>query len=100
MPECDAIYIASYLFEIGPVLHGGMGETPLTHTEIEAWQRNTGIELEAWEAKVLHRLSLEYLSESQKATKPDAPAPWDNAPYLRLAAAKRMQRAIDAMLDD
>ena len=94
MPDCEAMYLVSYLYEIGPTLPKGMGDAPLTHTEIEAWQRNTGIQLDAWESRVLHAASLAYLSESQRATKPDAEAPWADAPYLKQQSnlvALRMQ---------
>lgn len=97
MPECEAMYLVSYLYEIGPTLPNGMGESPLTHTEISSWQQNTGVELSSWEARVLHRASLEYLSESQRATKPDAEAPWADAPYVKPLpnnVALRMQAAM------
>lgn len=76
LPPCDAGYLVKYLFDIGPVEPGGMGPAPLSHREIEAWQRNTGIELNAWEATTLRRLSREYLSMSQDATSPTCPSPW------------------------
>lgn len=83
MPECEAMYLVGYLYEVGPAMSGGMGESPLTHTELRSWQENTGIELESWEVRAMSRLSKEYLSESSKATKPDAPAPWTDAPYVQ-----------------
>ena len=100
MPECEAMHIVSYLYEIGPTLPNGMGEAPLSHTEIGAWQRNTGIFLDAWEARLIHRASLEYLSESQRATSPDAEAPWADAPYVKPApnnVALRMQAAMQEL---
>ena len=100
MPECGAMYLVSYLYEIGPTLPNGMGDVPLSHLEIEAWQRNTGIFLDAWEARLIHRASLEYLSESQRATKPDAEAPWADAPYLKQQSnlvALRMQAAMQEL---
>ena len=100
MPECDAMHLVSYLYEIGPTLPNGVGDAPLTHLEIEAWQRNTGIELSSWESRVLHASSLAYLSESQRATKPEAEAPWADAPYVKPApnnVALRMQQAMIEM---
>ena len=96
MPECDAHYLAGYLFRIGPTLAAGMGEGPVTHSEIESWQRNTGIELNSWEAEMIRSLSLEYLGSSQKATARDCQAPWKEAPYARPTAnlvAERMRQA-------
>jgi hypothetical protein len=97
MPECDAMHIVSYLFEIGPTLSGGMGESPLPDTEIEAWQRNTGIELQSWEARAVKRLSREYLSESQAATELNRACPWPAAPYAGMYTSIRMQSAIAEM---
>jgi hypothetical protein len=97
MPECDALYLVSYLFEVGPVMSGGMGEAPLPDSEIESWQRNTGIELQSWEARAVKRLSREYLSESQAATEPNRACPWPAAPYAGLYMSIRMQSAIEEM---
>ena len=72
MPEVDTPHMLDYLFEIGPT----QGERRLSHSEIEAWQRNTGIELDAWQARALTALSLEYLISYRNASAPDAPAPW------------------------
>lgn len=74
MPSVDheAGYLIGYLYEIGPALDGG----PLTHQELGCWQANTGIELTAWQARTLRRLSQEYVAESHKAEKRDAQPPW------------------------
>lgn len=69
-------YLLGYLFEIGPALAGGLGPAPLTHGELRAWQDNTGIALMPWEARLLRRLSLEYVAASQAATERNAPPPW------------------------
>lgn len=75
-PECDAIYLANYLWEVGPVSAGGMGPAPVSHTELLAWQENTGVELSSWEARTLRDLSRAYLGESHRAEDPACPAPW------------------------
>lgn len=75
-PECDAIYLANYLWEIGPVSSGGMGPAPITHMEIRAWQENTGIDLSSWEARTLRDLSGAYLGQSSQSEDPSCPAPW------------------------
>ncbi len=95
MPPCDAAFLASYLFEMGPTLPAGPGEGPLTHLEIASWQRNTGIELDSWQARMLRRLSQDYANESAKAKERDCPAPWQGAPYAKPTAsiiAERMRR--------
>lgn len=95
--EAEAQYLIAYLFEIGPTLAAGMGNGPLTHSEIQAWQNNTGIELQPWEARFVKRLSNEYLNESQRAVARDCPAPWADAPYVRPApnrVALAMQQSL------
>lgn len=93
-------YILAYLFEIGPVQNNGMGLSPISNMEIEAWQSNTGIELESWECRFLRRLSLEYIQSADQAKKLDCPAPWANAPYVKSAphaTALRMRAEMRCM---
>lgn len=97
MPECEAMYLVGYLYEVGPAMAGGMGEVPLSHTELRSWQENTGIELESWEVRAMSRLSKEYLSESSKATKHDAPAPWPEGDYSKVLAAIKLRAYMDAL---
>ena len=66
-------HLVGYLFEVGPVGYGAMGPVPLSHSELAAWQVNTGIELAAWEAKALRRLSMDYLAASNAAQAADCP---------------------------
>lgn len=54
--------------------YGAMGAVPLSHSEIAAWQANTGTELAAWEAKALRRLSIDYVQASGQASAHDCPA--------------------------
>lgn len=75
-PLRSAEYLLGYLWEMGPTVAAGMGVGPITFGEMLAWQQLTGVRLAAWEARFVRRLSLEYLSESNKATKIDAPPPW------------------------
>lgn len=96
MPECGAAHLLVYLFEIGPSL----GDAPLTHSELQAWMDNTGIELTAWEARVVKRLSCEYLSEQQRATAPETPCPWADAPYAQVdpnVMVQRLQRHLERL---
>lgn len=97
-PPCDAGYLIKYLFDVGPVDAGGMGPMPLSHREIEAWQRNTGIELTAWEAGMLRKMSKEFLAMSQDATSPTCPPPWTPEPLeerpREVDVAKRVKEAL------
>lgn len=100
MPPCEALHLVGYLFEIGPTVAAGMGEGPLSHGEIDAFQRNTGIDLTAWEARTLRRLSQDYVAQSQKSTVRDCPAPWEAAPYskpMSSLAAERTRSALRAL---
>ena len=100
MPPIDACgYLVGYLFEVGPSLSGGMGPAPLTHSEIEAWQRNIGLTLEPFEARWLRRLSIEYLNESHRAEKSDCPSPYrpeDVIEQNRAAVARQIRNAMSA----
>lgn len=57
----------------------GMGNAPLSHSEIAAWQSNTGIELSAWEARTLRQLSAEYLASAQEAEDEKCKPPWGDS---------------------
>lgn len=89
--------MVEWLFELGPTVAAGMGAGPITHGDIADFQSNTGIDLDAWQARTLRRLSLDYLAESHKATKPDCPPPWGDAPEVKAApkrAAEDLRKSI------
>jgi hypothetical protein len=94
---CD--YLIGYLYEAGPIMSGGMGDSPLSHSEIRAWQDNTGTVLTAWEARLLRRLSREYLHSSQQAEKPNCPAPWGDSRDAANIHQAEMLRKIDVFLN-
>ena len=102
LPNIDGMmHVLGYLFEIGPVMTGAMGPAPITHTEIDAWQANTGVDLAAWEARVMRRLSIEYIGEMQRAEKPDCPPPWTppEVPQLdRAAVSRKVQNAMRSFM--
>lgn len=91
-------YLIDHLFEFGPTMAAGMGSGPLTAVEICAWQDLLGIEFEPWEARLLRRLSSEYLSESHAATKRDRPPPYGASPALTKARARDVDRNLDLFL--
>ena len=92
MPPCPAPYLIGYLFEMGPPVAAGMGQGPLTHAEMVAWQQNVGVELHPWEARFIRQLSVEYLNESALATDPERPAPWEEAEYVQPTHALRLAK--------
>jgi len=98
MPLCE--YLVGYLWDAGPTMPGGMGHTPLTHSEIKAWQDNTGTVLTCWEAQTLRSLSSAYLAESQAAEAPDCPAPWTKeiTEEAREDVSKKVQNAFRTLM--
>jgi hypothetical protein len=76
-------------------MSGGMGNAPLSHSEIAAWQGNTGIELSAWEARTLRTLSAEYLNSAQDAEDAKCKAPWGESADAKELHDKELQQKID-----
>ena len=75
-PDNPAEYLTTWLFEIGPSVSGGMGEAPLDWSHIRAWQETMGVELLPWEARIIRRLSGDFVAQRAKSRKPDCPAPY------------------------
>lgn len=87
-PDCDADYILVYLQEIGLTL----GDQPLNFGEIESYQNVSGIDLQSWEARILKKLSVAYLSESNKAKDSNVETAWADAPnYMSVSYIKAMK---------
>lgn len=81
--------------EIGPTEAGGMGAVPLSWREIDAWASRTFARPSAWEARLLRRLSAEYLAESRAAEDPHRPTPWAERPTtVDREANERQLRAV------
>lgn len=99
MPPCPAPHLVAYLFEAGPLQPGGMAEAPLSHGELQAWQQNSGIVLQPWEARLLRRLSGSYLSAMSEARAPSAPPPWKETPDVAPNPA-RIARDLKASLKE
>lgn len=93
-------YLVDYLMEAGPVSPGGMGAVPLSWADLVAWSSSTGITLAPWEARMLRRLSAEYLDQSRKAEKLDCPSPAHKplSDESRAAVAAQLESALDALI--
>ncbi|WP_416463188.1 hypothetical protein [Sphingomonas sp. VDB2] len=76
MPTNPAPHIINRLLEIGLTEAAGMGAAPLSWVAINAWQQATGVRLLPWEARLLRKLSVEYLAESRRAEAETCPPPW------------------------
>lgn len=85
--------MVDYLFEFGPT----KGEGALEPEQLLAWQTLLGIEWEPWESRLLVKLSRAYLGETHRATKRDAPPPWEifEKPW-RWVQQKKSERRLDA----
>jgi hypothetical protein len=75
MPDAgDASYLLGHFWQVGPTV----GDGAITSAELRDYQANMGIQLSPWECNTLRRLSIEYMNESQRATKRDCKAPWQD----------------------
>ncbi len=52
-----------------------MGEGPIGWADMAAWQSLTGIELDAWEARTIRRLSQAFVAQRHESEKPGCPSP-------------------------
>lgn len=91
-------YLINFLWEFGPGMPTGSGSGPVTFSEMDAWQRVCGIDLQPWEAQLLRRLSIEYCNESCLATKPNRPPPFGAAPEEARLNRLRVQKDLDKFL--
>lgn len=76
MPDNPAPKITDWLVEMGLTEAAGMSAVPLSWREINAWCDRTCVDLLPWEARLIRRLSSDYLAESRKAESETCPAPW------------------------
>lgn len=76
LPPLTAPYILDWLMDVGPAEQTGMGQVPIGWRTIDAWAARTFSRPSAWEARILRRLSAEYLAELHAAEDHMRPAPW------------------------
>jgi hypothetical protein len=88
MPPLSASYLVAYLFDIGPTFPSAMGGVGLPYSEIESWQRQSGIDLQPWEVKALRMASIQYASQSHLSTKIECSPPWLGEAYKENVGAK------------
>lgn len=82
-------YLLEVFYEIGPCVQTGMGHVPLDDTHLRAWQENSGIRLQPWEAAAVIRCSREWVVWQARGSDPGCASPWDAyAPPGELARAK------------
>lgn len=84
-------YLFDYLLKLGVMSNNGMGNVPLSWQDIDAWMRVSGVQLDAWEAKVIHKASEIYVNQFELSKKPDAPMPERIVDYDQNKLAKRIK---------
>lgn len=87
--------LLEWFWDVGPANAG----SALTHTEIRNWQDNTGFELQSWQARLLRRMSQEYLAETQRAAadKCDPPCPLPDFARAPSAVAMSLRESMRAL---
>lgn len=101
MPAVDgAEYLIAYWEDIGMAQIDGSGTSPLTATEIAAWQQITGTELLPWEFHVLREMSRAYLRQLHESEKPECPPPYGDPATLidRESVGKKVASAFRAIM--
>lgn len=100
LPPLSAPWVVDKLMEIGPIVAAGMGAGPIGWRDITAWQEVTGFTLEPWEARLIRKLSTEYLTVMTDARKADCPPPWSpvDPGDERATVGKKVQNAFRAMM--
>lgn len=76
LPPNPAPYLIDWLLEIGPTQPVGMGAAPISFGAMLDWQDIMGVELQPWEARMLRRLSVDYVNEQYHARDKDRLAPY------------------------
>ena len=78
LPPVDfGAYLVEYLQELGFCSYQGMGATPISFLEIQAWQQATGLVLSPWEVLAIHTLSSDYVGQLRTSENPQTPAPFN-----------------------
>lgn len=76
LPPLEAAHLFEWLMEIGPTETGPNGRGPISWTAIRDWKAATFKPLSAWEARLLRKMSVEYLTESHLAEDNSRQPPW------------------------
>jgi hypothetical protein len=75
IPEVGAPFILTQLYEIGPIMAGGLGPAAIDWRDLVAWQECMSIKLPPWHCRMLVSLSREYLNFTKKAEEPSCESP-------------------------
>ncbi|MCK0531775.1 phage tail assembly chaperone [Sphingobium agri] len=103
LPPVSHRYLVGWWLEIGPTLLAGMGEGPISWSEIAAWQKLTANHLEHWEAQAIRRMSREFLSQQHEARRLNCPPPCaasEEQAEARVRVAGQFKALMSAMKKD
>lgn len=100
MPPVRAPWIIDTLMDIGASEPGAMGPVPLSWSTIAHWQSCMGVDLAPWLCRLLRRLSVEFVTESQNARAPDCPPPWTDIAegHNRTTISRKVSQAFRALI--
>ena len=93
-----AAYLRDILFDIGPVVFAGMGESAVGYEHILDWERAMGAPLRPWERGLLRRLSRAYAEERHHAQDPARSAPGVETPEQTENRRARVSRGLAEQL--
>ena len=93
-------YLIGYLSELGFVERTGFGDAQLSCQEVRAWCDGTGVNLNAWEFRVIRELSLAFVCQSSVSEEPDCPAPYIDMPdeEKQQRLAQSIERVFEARI--
>ena len=96
----DAEYVITYWHDLGVIEAGAMGPIPLSSKEILSWQECTGVDLQAWEFRVLREMSRMYLIQAEESKKPECPPPYGDPvnEFDRGMVSKKVSNAFKAFI--
>lgn len=92
-------HLLAHLFEVGPIAGGAGGIAAVSWSEMQAWQRQTGLDLQPWEVRTLRRLSADFANECRRAEAHDAVSPMTivSTERNRAAVARKIGMEFGAM---
>lgn len=100
-PLAFGAHLIEILFEIGPIKPAGMGgAVGIDEADLHAWQCNQGVDLSAWEARTLRKLSREYAHMLSQASEPNCPAPYVSDEYINAEKRKQIADAMNNWADN
>lgn len=93
MPPLSAPHIIAYLMDVGPVEPAGMDVAAVGWSTIHNWRLETATPLPPWQARLIRRLSIDYVIEMRRARDPECQPPWVPSTQERRATVDAKLRA-------